>query len=227
MTTPTNQPDLGADCPTATSVGGLARDLEALRRDVTGLSGLGRRVEELGQLVTRLADATTAATTTGPAGSDGVVSWLDADLDRNDPGVAEAILTRLAQWVAGVYLRYPDANLPDCWLWHPEIVEELLWLHQAWLAAYADGARVTAAADWHDRYRPGVIARLKSTADMCGLEDHQPGKIRHRHARTAPVLDAVPVIAAWWSTERDNPAPAPSGEQITTAAQAHRIGARR
>jgi hypothetical protein len=227
MTTPTNppgQPDSGEDCPAATSVGGLARDLEALRRDVTALAGLVRRVEEMGQLVTRLAEATTAATT---AGSDGVVSWLDTDLDWDDPSVAEAILTRLSAWVAGVYLRYPDANLPDCWLWHPEIIEELLWLHQAWLSAYADGARVTAAADWHDRYRPGVIARLKSTTDMCGLEDHQPGKIRHRPARTAPVLDAGPVIAAWWSTERDSPAPAPSGEQIAAAAQAHRIGARR
>jgi len=204
-------------------VGGLARDLEALRREVTALSGLARRVEELGQLVTRLAEATAATT----AESDGVVSWLDAELDPRDPAVAEAILTRLAGWVAGVYLRYPDAKLPDCWLWHPEIVEELLWLHQAWLAAYADGVRVTAAADWHDRYRPGVIARLKSTADMCGLEDHQPGRIRHRPARTAPVLDAVPVIAAWWSTERDKPAPAPSLEQITAATQAHRNGARR
>ena len=62
MTAPTNpgaQPDPGEDCPAATSVGGLARDLEALRRDVTGLAGLARRVEQLGQLVTRLAEATT------------------------------------------------------------------------------------------------------------------------------------------------------------------------
>jgi hypothetical protein len=35
------------------------------------------------------------------------------------------------------------------------------------------------------------------------------------------------LIAAWWSTERNHAAPAPSGEQITAAAQAHRIGARR
>ena len=229
MTAPTNpgaQPDPGEDCPAATSVGGLARDLEALRRDVTALSGLARRVEQLGQVVTRLAEATTAATTTGPA-DEGVVSWLDADLDPHDPAVAEDILARLAQWVAGVYLRYPDARLPDCWLWHPEVVEELLWLHQAWLAAYAEGARVTAAADWHDRYRPGVVARIKSCADMCALDDHQPGKIRHRPARTAPVLDALPVIAAWWSTERDKPAPAPSPEQITAANQAHRNSSRR
>src|SRR6266545_959038 len=115
MTTSTNppaQPDRGEDCPAATSVGGLARDLEALRRDVSGLSGLSRRVEEMGQLVTRLAEATTAAATT--AGQEpGVVSWIDADLDPHEPSVAEAMLARLAQWVAGVYLRYPDAKLPD------------------------------------------------------------------------------------------------------------------
>ena len=63
-TNPGAQPELGQDCPAATSVGGLARDLEALRRDVTGLSGLARRVEQLGELVTRLAEATTAAATT-------------------------------------------------------------------------------------------------------------------------------------------------------------------
>lgn len=232
MTTPSNsgaqpppQPDAGEDCPAATSVGGLARDLEALHRDVSGLSGLARRVEDLAQLVTRVAETATAAAT-GPAG-EGVVSWLDADLDPRDPSVAQAILTRLADWLAGVYLRYPDAALPDCWLWHPEVVEELLWLHQAWLAAYGEGARVTAAADWHDRYRPGVIARIKKSADMCALEDHQPGKIRHRPARTAPVLDALLVIAAWWTSARDEPAPAPSPEQIAAAAAAHRNGSRR
>src|SRR2546430_2631898 len=56
-TTPPAQPDPGEDCPAATSVGGLARDLEALRRDVTALSGLARRVEELGQLGTPPAKA--------------------------------------------------------------------------------------------------------------------------------------------------------------------------
>ena len=172
MSAPTNpgaRPDPGEDCPAATSVGGLGRDLEALRRDVTGLAGVARRVEQLGELVTRLADATTAAATTGPA-DEGVVSWLDADLDPHDPSVAEDILTRLAQWVAGVYLRYPDARLPDCWLWHPEVVEELLWLHQAWLAAYGEGARPTGRP-----YRP-AFARIKSSR-TCAPRDHQPGKI--------------------------------------------------
>src|SRR5215475_7380511 len=97
-TNPPAQPDPGEDCPAVTSVGGLARDLEALRRDVAGLSGLTLRVEELGQLVTRVAEAATTATAGGPAG-EGVVSWLDADLDPLDPSVAEAILTRLADWV--------------------------------------------------------------------------------------------------------------------------------
>ena len=48
----------------------------------------------------------------------------------------------LAGWVAGIYLRYLDAaqSLPECWLWHPEVVEELLWLHTAWLHAYRPAA---------------------------------------------------------------------------------------
>ncbi len=44
----------------------------------------------------------------------------------------------LGPWVSGVYLRYSDAvnAFPDCWMWHPDVVEELLWLHRAWLSAY-------------------------------------------------------------------------------------------
>ena len=58
-----------------------------------------------------------------------------------------------------MFLRYPDgvAVLPECWLWHPDVVEELLWLMHAWRAAYEGrGASVQLAGDWHDRQRPGV-----------------------------------------------------------------------
>jgi hypothetical protein len=118
-----------------------------------------------------------------------------------------------------VYLRYTDAKLPDCWLWHPDVVEELLWLHAAWLAAYDEDAPVTAAGDWHERQRPGVLARVKTYAGMCSLEAHLPGKERHRPAPTTPGEDAVPAIAAWWGNHRDQPGPVPTEEQIAAATE--------
>ena len=98
---------------------------------------------------------------------------------------AEAVLARLTGWLAGVYLRYADAarTVPACWLWHPEVVEELPWPRQAWLAAYADpDAPVSLAADWHDRLRPGVVRRIRDYAGMCSIEAD------HRHPDRA-VLD--------------------------------------
>jgi hypothetical protein len=111
------------------------------------------------------------------------------------------MLGELAGWLHAVFLRYPDgvAVLPECWLWHPDVVEELLWLMCAWRAAYEGrGASVQLAGDWHDRQRPGVIRRVKTAAGSCSPERHQsrPGchhsslPRRHRHGR--PVVGRGP-----------------------------------
>jgi len=57
--------------------------------------------------------------------------------------------------MGAMYLRYPDAaaTLPDCWLWHPDLVEELLWLSHAWTAAYqGPDASVALAGDWQTAF---------------------------------------------------------------------------
>jgi hypothetical protein len=213
--------DIGPD-PDAV-VGGLARELETLRRRVDHLAALPRRVDDLAHLFARLADTTASSrgNTTGSAAP----SWLDHPADPGREAAtgraardAEALLTTLAAWIGGVYLRYTDARtLPDCWLWHPDVVEELLWLHAAWLAAYDPDAPVTAVGDWHDRQRPGVARRIKDYAGLCSLEAHRPGQERHLPAPTAPTSDAVPGIAAWWATRRSEPAPAPTDEQLAAA----------
>lgn len=112
-----------------------------------------------------------------------------------------------------VFLRYPDGAevLPDCWAWHPDVIEELLWLMQAWSAAYFDqGGGVLRVADWHDRYRPGVVKRLKATAASCSLENHTPPQ----PAPTVPLAAATEPIAAWWANDRTDPAPEPTDEQF-------------
>jgi len=208
----------GEDCPAAVSLAGLARTVEALDRRVGELAGVGKRVDELGALVARLAQQT-ATGATRDAASPVAPSWLDPDREGPSHWAAEQILDKLSRWVAGVYLRYSDARLPECWLWHPDVIEELLWLHAAWLAAYDPDAPVTAVGDWHDRQRPGVVARIKAYAGMCSLEAHLPGKERRLPAPTAPMVDAVRAIAAWWASRRQQPSPVPTEEQTAAATE--------
>jgi hypothetical protein len=186
----------------ARSVAGLARDIEALRQaldklQIDKLPGLPARLDELAGLVAQLADAVNAST----ASAGGVASWLDlpAEVD-----AAYSMLGELLTWMQVVYLRYPDAaaGLPDCWLWHPDVIEELLWLMQAWLAAYRDDkAPVSLAGDWHDRYRPGVVRRITTSAGRCSLENHQPreGQPLPCGGPVVPVAGAVEQIVTWWA----------------------------
>jgi hypothetical protein len=206
------------------AVAGLAREVEALRRRLDQLQPLPQRIQQLADLLARHAE-TAAATTSAPATS-APPSWLDLPADPGRPAAsspqaraAATLLTTLADWVAGIYLRYRDAaqSLPECWLWHPDVVEELLWLHTAWLAAHRPDAASTAVGDWHDRHRPGVVRRIRDYAGLCSLEQHQPGADRHAAVRTAPLTEAVPAIAAWWATHRTEPAPAPTREQLDGA----------
>ena len=218
---PPRSPD--GDQPGA-AVAGLARELEALRRRLDKLQGLPHRVAQLADLLARHTE-TNASTTSSPA-TPVPPSWLDLPTDPGRPAesstaarAADDLLTTLAGWVAGIYLRYPDATqtLPECWLWHPEVVEELLWLHTAWLAAHRPDAASTAVGDWHDRQRPGVVRRIRDYAGVCSLEQHQSGADQHTPTPVAPLTEAVPAIAGWWATHRTAPAPAPSPEQLAAA----------
>jgi hypothetical protein len=79
------------------------------------------------------------------------------------PLATDELLSQLNQWVTWIRQRYPLAKkIPPCWADHPETVEELTALWLAWQAAYeASDASLTAAADWHDRWLPGVLHRME------------------------------------------------------------------
>jgi hypothetical protein len=69
------------------------------------------------------------------------------------------MLTDLVGWVDTILVRHQAAvdGLPPCWMFHGEVVEDPLWLKACWMAAYRDpAAKPTAAADWHERWLPGV-----------------------------------------------------------------------
>jgi hypothetical protein len=210
----------------AAAVAGLAAEVEQLRRTVERLRLVPGRLEQVAGVVTELAEAAAAARS-GPAGA-GAPSWLDAA--GGDTVSALVLLGGLAEWMARIFLRYTDAAraLPDCWLWHPDVVEELVWLRAAWLAAYRDEqAPLQLAADWHDRQRPGVIRRVRDLTARCSIEAHLPGGGAPAAAAGVPLADAAAAIAGWWTTGPDAGAPAPTGEQLAAVEARRRSGSRR
>jgi hypothetical protein len=210
----------GTTAASAAAVAGLAREVEALRKAVRSTGELHSRVDELARLVAALGEQ--LATQHGPTARPAAPSWLDLPTELE---TARGVLADLTCWLETVYLRYPDASasFPECWAWHPEVIEELLWCRQAWHAAYRDDTATAAAAgDWHDRARPGVVRRIKTYAGTCSLEAHQPQNDRPAGSSPVPLRDALEPIAAWWTTRRDQPAPEPTGEQLAAARAAQR-----
>jgi hypothetical protein len=208
-------------CASAAAVAGLAREVESVRLVVESLRSMPAQVDDLARVVGSLAEQT--ADTAAAAAGGGAPSWLDAPSD--DPARVRSVLEELTGWMREVYLRYADAvaHLPECWMWHPDVVEELLWLMYAWLAAYRDeNATVAKAGDWHDRYRPGVVRRIKVVAGTCSLENHQPRGTRHTSGPVVPVAEALAPIAAWWATHRGEVPPEPSDAQLAEAAEHQR-----
>jgi hypothetical protein len=228
MTTRTSGTGPGAsqggshDCPAVddlaalrASVAGLAREVEGVRRRLLGTASAAE-LTRVADLVTDLSETITASA----ASPEPPPSWLALPAN---PDMAATLLADLIGWVGRVHLRYTDAarGLPECWLWHPEVIEELLWLWHAWHDAYQSAeASVRAAGDWHDRLRPGVTGRIAGYTRACSLESHLPD--RAAGAASVPLADAVGQIALWWSSHRAEPGPIPSAHQLQAAAAAAR-----
>ncbi|GAA4436071.1 hypothetical protein GCM10023148_42650 [Actinokineospora soli] len=98
-------------------------------------------------------------------------------------------------------------------------------LFDTWIAAYADeAASAVAAGDWHDRYRPGVVKRVKQAIGTCSLETHTSPTPAPR----VPLVEAAEAIVTWWSTARDQAAPVPTDAHLAAAEPAPtRWGGRR
>lgn len=205
--------------PESAVVLGLSRELDALRRKVNELAALPAQLTDLAQTVTELTERVAKLTATrDDAGKrtdavqpSSVPGWLTLPEDA-PAAAAAAILTDLAGWLRAVYLRFRDAAsvFPECWAWHPEVVEELLWLRTAHAAAYTGSrASVAAVADWHDRARPGVVQRIRATAGMCSVELHEPDRPQNQPAPDVPFTAAIDAIAAWWTSNRTAIGPEP------------------
>jgi hypothetical protein len=145
----------------------------------------------------------------GKGGPAAVRSWMLAA----DPEQAVADLADLIEWLDRVYLRYPNAELSACWLWHPHVVEELWWLRKAHSDAYhpKDGSWLR-VGDWHDRQRPAVVKRIRDTVAKCDLSLHSPTKPHGQPAAAAPLASHAATIAAAWAGHGVRPEP--TSEQI-------------
>jgi hypothetical protein len=103
-----------------------------------------------------------------------------------------------------------------------ELVEDLLWLRAAWITAHRDrAAKPHTAADWHERWLPGVMGRYKRQlgSSGCGFDNHRDGSGEY-HLREElhpegriPATDPqiVDVYAQWWIQTRGRTDDAPPG----------------
>jgi hypothetical protein len=185
----------------------VAWDIERTTRRVGHLEGLLR---DLAGAVTEL-----AVCLTDREGGAGPASWLAAS---GNPATATDLLADLVDWLGRIYLRYPGATLPSCWLWHPAAVEELLWLRHAHHAAY-DGPRASWArvADWHERQRPGVVRRISTGLGSCELLCHAAGGEQDRPPPTVPLVSASDALARWAAAGLPGAPPPPTDDQLAEA----------
>ncbi len=203
---------MGGSSPDPVQVAGQ-RDLLRLTRRVGEVETL------LGQLaadVTALAQLAGAQNTDPPDGAgpaaNPVTAWLltHPDPDTGADPVRE-VVADLVEWLARVYLRYPRAALPSCWVWHPAVVEELLWLrgahHDAYTGPEASWAR---AGDWHDRMRPGVVRRIQDAYGGCELILHLPDGEQAGPAPTVPLAGCAARVGAAFTTGGTPPDPTPA-----------------
>jgi hypothetical protein len=86
-----------------------------------------------------------------------------------------AQLAELGEWIETfLRLHYPGymRRIPACWANHPEALWELSTLRAEWIRIYGDEERreLADALVWHERWLPGVIARLEKaiTCDQGG-----------------------------------------------------------
>jgi len=184
--------------PLHSAVAAVGRDLEGLRRrlgDVeSGFADLARTVEQL-------AAGRVAAEPKAPRR---LTSWLGLS-DGSDVASTEravVVLTDLVGWVDSIFREFPDAAavLPECWVCHPEIVEELLWLRQSWAWAYhGPSASAVLVGDWHDRARPGVVRRIRDGAAACAFENHAAAKPSRRTRAASSDTESIRSVATSWT----------------------------
>lgn len=178
----------------------IARDLDRLRREVEKLRVAREHDEEvkgLWKACTRLAerqDMLAAGAAETPAGS----AWMLQV--GTEPDKAVELLKGLADWLAKVFLQFPNAQLPTCWARHPWLVQELLWLRDYFMDAYGPRGSATAQGMWHDQSLPNLLGRMqKAGVNNCDLDEHKPGGQQAKDPIAVPGLAYLEAVATDWA----------------------------
>jgi hypothetical protein len=193
-----------------------ATTAEHTRDDTARLAqALGSHLDGFAAWSTEVDEAIAALTDDDEQPVKGQPSWLTIDgSDSNQANRAVKLLADLADWIAQVWRRYPDSDLPHCWAYHPWAVSELLAVWQAWRQAYVGkGANPTRVAEWLDRWRPNTHARLDRGIGGCSLANHRPDNPLAYLPPHVPGGDShLEDVARWWATshgQERSPAPSP------------------
>ena len=182
------------------SVAALAVQINALRQDLETLSGrvdaLTRTQEEQAVVLEGIAElrrqVEKIVALLGEDGKSSPPGWFWLTMDAQ---TREEKFNELFDWVESVLrVEYPDYiadQIKPCWPNHPEARWELGWLYQLWSAAFlAKRPDAKAAADWHDRWSPGVLRRLgaamRHCRDTCGRQTPSTLAAEHPHPRVSP-----------------------------------------
>ena len=163
----------------AIHVNGLRREIESLASKVEALTSTQAEhaaalddIAELRQQVEQILTILGEDEDASPA------EWFWLKMSDQ---VREEKLGELFDWVETVLrTQYPDYaadQIRPCWPNHPEARWELAWLYQQWSLSYlAKRPSPKDAADWHDRWAPGVFRRLSQVMSRCEAAcRRQPG----------------------------------------------------
>jgi hypothetical protein len=154
----------------AVHVDGLRRDFQSLTAKIDALASTqqehGTALDDVAELQ-RQVEQILALLSEDEDASSSKWFWLTMNDQEREERFGE-----LYDWVETVLrVQYPDylnEQVKPCWPNHPEARWELAWLYQLWSLAYlAKRPAPKDAADWHDRWAPGVIRRLSDVMRRC------------------------------------------------------------
>jgi len=177
-----------------TQVDQAATDLQGLAALPGAVSDLHDRVERIGELAGEVQDLADVVERLAEEPTD---QPRVIDLAHIAPDERAHRLTELAEWLRDVvYPGWPwvQERLRPCWILHPGIVNDVLYLRAAYTAAYEDPAgRAHHAADWR-RWLIEVTLDVEETTRSCpqpGSGEWDPA----RHSVALPPRDDTDVVA--------------------------------
>lgn len=197
---------------TAATVEGLVSELAGLRL-VTG--GLADGQEKLARMIAEfIARATEPDDEEEEEKPDpDRVEWMTV----SDPAVAVEALVRVRRWVREVWTPYAAGEeLQPCWMWHPDVVADLLACRLAWIASTGPKARPLSPADWITRFLEPAAKRV--TRSLAECHDGYGHLTRGKRYDATPGDGGARALARWWAEthDREPEHPAP-GLRIKTA----------